>query len=47
MKPRSCRALFFELDDHVRVSIALPPDDLREALQRISRVIRERLAEDP
>lgn len=37
---------FFDLDDHVRVSMAVSPDDLREALQRISRVIRELLAED-
>lgn len=30
---------FFDLDDHVRVSLTLPPDDLAEALSRISRAL--------
>lgn len=32
---------FFGLDDHIRLGLTLPPDDLREALHRISRARRE------
>ena len=31
---------FFGLEDHVRLSVAVPPDDLQEALSRISRALR-------
>jgi len=32
---------FFELPHHFRLSLAVPPDDLREALSRISRAIHD------
>lgn len=38
---------FFDLDDHIRLTIALPEDDLTEALARISRAITQLLEQSP